>query len=1277
MKIDGNNDECRDLYRTQSIITNPGRYELYYKELPTNINRLCEIIQGLFINFKYCDQYDIKISKERIGESNLRYVSKILEAVVEKNADSILNPRENKDKLLVTNRSFAVLLVSMIRHFKIPARAVCGFFHDTSEQWESHWICEYWSKKAGQWIKIDASLDAVAKDCLHIKNEGYRVPDNRFLTSEQVWKDCRAGRQKDSIFGYDDKTGLGFIRGNLLRNFVTANRYEALHTDNWWKFKNAKDMKKEDFEQLDNIADALLSRDDSIQRMQELFETETDIYTSVTGRIKDNYEVGPAEEKERLKGTVLMNENQKIRRDISLKQVNFDTYDENYVVVEGAKHHNLKNINLRIPKNKLVVFTGVSGSGKSTLIFDTIFAEAQRRFLVGFSPFVRRHMEKFEKPKVDSIYGLSPAIAIEQKQISNNPRSTVGTITEISDYLRLLYSRVGTPYCLSCGQPIVKMTPREIALSLFDKIEKGVRFTIYAPLIIASSLDCSTMVNRAFQAGYCDIKINGSIEHLESQMNVGIETESTVEIKGDSFIIPEDINQDVKNHLIDQITESIRRILEYGRSTLRIEDEGENDYLFTTQLVCPCCHTGFPELSSQHFSSNTPLGMCPACGGLGIQQSIDEKLLIENPNVSILDGAIKWYGNLRQDNKTTWPTGPLDVLYNHYQVNIETPWKELPENFRNVILYGSGEEKLCYKSTLGNRASYKPVKGLVPELTRLYYETDSEVTKKKYGQYMDTKLCDACHGTKLCEEARHVKVDNKAITEINDMPVSEVKEWIKGLYEKLEERLFELGEEIILEVYNRLCFLNNIGLHYLTLSRTAPTLSGGEGQRVRLASQLSSGMMGVLYILDEPSVGLHPKDIDSLIKTLYKLRDQGNSVLVVEHDQEIIEKADWLVDVGPRAGILGGQIISQGTPEDVALDPNSITGQYLSNKKNVFIEKKCRKMYGDKWLVLKGAKHNNLKNVTVHFPIGKISCVTGVSGSGKSSLVGGILEPLLDKLLNGGSEKIGSFEAIEGWEHFDKIVNVSQAPIGRSPKSNPATYTGLFDKIRKVFAKTEYAIANKLTYEYFSFNSEKGQCKECKGVGQTKVEMHFLAEIWVPCTECGGTRYQSKILNARYKGKNIAEVLDMDVEEALELFSEQKDIVKILQTFKDVGLEYIKLGQSATTLSGGEAQRVKLAKELSEKTKGNMIYILDEPTTGLHFNDIQYLLNIFDRLADLGHTLIIIEHNLDIIKSADWIVDIGPEGGVNGGRVCAEGVPEEIAEVKESYTGQALKRITK
>ena len=697
---------------------------------------------------------------------------------------------------------------------------------------------------------------------------------------------------------------------------------------------------------------------------------------------------------------------------------------------------------------------------------------------------------------------------------------------------------------------------------------------------------------------------------------------------------------------------------------------------FSSGLICPNCGANFPELTSQCFSFNSPLGMCPECRGLGVKLEVDPELLIHDPRLSILDGALTWFGNLRKNKRTTWPLGPLDVIADHYGVDLNMPWQDLPPKFRNVILYGSGDERIRFPPQTGLEEWVRPVPGLIPEIARLFRETESESMSKKYGTYMRQHPCPACGGSRLNAEARAVTLQDKTIAEVSAMPIDEALTWVRELYESLNDELLEIADEILAELHDRLLFMINVGLHYLTLDRSAPSLAGGEGQRVRIASQLGSGLTGVLYVLDEPSIGLHARDQRNLVDTLVRLRDIGNTILVIEHDADTIRAADWVIDMGPGAGSLGGEIVAAGPPNVIAECPRSLTGRYLSGKTRVVAPGEDRRREPTNgWLVIAGARLHNLDDIMVRFPLGLLVCVTGVSGSGKSSLVAETLEPALARALNNAQATPGPYDWLEGLENLDKVINITQAPIGRTPRSNPATYTKVFDEIRKVFASTPEARRHGLGATYFSFNVRGGRCDACKGWGQRRIEMHFLADVWVDCSECNGSRYGPEALAIRYKGKNIDDVLDMDVGEALDFFEDHPRIVRILQTLNDVGLGYIKLGQSSTTLSGGEAQRVKLARELSRIATGRTIYILDEPTTGLHFADIQDLLDVLHRLADAGNTVIVVEHNMDVIKMADWIIDMGPDGGEAGGRILATGTPEEIAEVEESYTGEFLRKV--
>ncbi|WP_083611826.1 excinuclease ABC subunit UvrA [Paenibacillus sp. P32E] len=1268
--------KLKEYYRQHGGITDPGEWSALYNDLPAQPNDLCLLIQGLAIDFQHADLYGVKLTNNRKEEVELRYAARLLGKLYELQSEPLNVRREPKDRLLLTSRDINVMLCSMLRHQGIPARVLCGFSAYRTDFYPAHWLCEYWKEEEERWVLADASLDETLRSSLGLFFGPDDIPQEKFYRSEEVWTKCRKNLLDDRLFGYKQDTGLGFIRGNLIRNFVSLNKYEVSPWDNWWGFRARKDMKKDDLDHLQKIADILSVGNDGFEAMRALFETDVFLSSPVRTKLDQQQSTtedlrGKAQDTSRI---VVGSPPDSFR---SFDSSKWDTGEEvviDQLVIEGAKHHNLKDVHLKIPKNRMVVFTGLSGSGKSSLVFDTIYAEAQRRFMVGMSPYVRKYMDKVERPKVDSIHGLSPAIAIEQKTLSNNPRSTVGTVTEISSYLRLLYSRIGFRECLKCGTAIHPQGPADIAAALYGSLSARDTFQLFAPVLVQYTGDISYTVQDLQKRGVTELRVNGRRQSA-GELDVSQAVKSwNVELIGERFTVPDKSAASAveRETFIQRLTGSIQELLKAAKYTISAELQ-DAAYLFTTKMICPCCHSSFPELSSQHFSFNTPLGMCPECNGLGTKQDISPELLVDDPNLSILDGALKWFGNLREGKKTTWPTGPLDVVYAHYGLDIESPWKDLPEWFHRIIFYGSGQEKVKFQSTLGNKETAKPIKGLVPELSRLYYETESEASKKKYGTYMESAECPGCGGTRLCKEARAVRLRGKNISEVSSSSIAEMLEWIKGVYESLDADMLDIGEELIIEIYNRLSFMMNVGLHYLTLNRTAPTLSGGEGQRVRLASHLSSGMVGVLYVLDEPSIGLHPRDIRKLLHTLLKLRDQGNTVLVVEHEEEIMREADYLVDIGPKAGVLGGEVMAVGSPVEVMANPRSITGQYLNGSKSVQAPATSRKHKPiQDWLVLEGASHNNLRDVTARIPLGSFTCVTGVSGSGKSSLIGETLEPLLEKILNGSDTQPGPYRKISGLDQLDKVINVSQDPIGRTPRSNPATYTDLFNKIRKLFAQTEQAGEMGFSYDSFSFNSSAGQCEVCHGQGQVKIEMHFLADMWITCSECKGKRFKPDILKVTYDGKSIAEVLEMDVKEAAQFFSKHKEIKRILGTFQDVGLDYIKLGQSATTLSGGEAQRVKLAKELSQVKKGKMIYILDEPTTGLHFNDIQHLLNILHKLADEGHTVIVIEHDLDVIKTADWIVDLGPEGGKGGGRIIAQCPPAELMLEQDSYTGQAL-----
>ncbi len=953
-----------------------------------------------------------------------------------------------------------------------------------------------------------------------------------------------------------------------------------------------------------------------------------------------------------------------------------------FIVIRGAQQHNLKHIDVTIPRNKLVVLTGVSGSGKSSLAFDTIYAEGQRRYVESLSSFARQFLGQMEKPKVDFIGGLSPAIAIQQKAVSKNPRSTVGTVTEVMDYLRVLFARVGEPHCPQCGRKVASQNAQQIADQL-AALPGGTRFQLLAPVVRQRKGTHTDVLAQAKQEGYERARIDGVPTDLNREIKLAKTKNHTIELIVDRLVVPAHPNgngDDVWHDFTTRLMDSVETALRAGEGMVVVDVVDGEELLLSEQHACPHCGISFPELSPQLFSFNSPLGMCPECNGLGTKLEVDPALIIHDPTLSIMDGALRWYGNIRKKN-SKWQIHQLESLARHYGVDLDTPWQDLPQSFRDVLIYGSGDEKIHFEFHAENGdsswsgESYRPSRGIIFHINRLFHQTKSDYTRRWYSSFMSEQPCTACGGARLRAEARGVLVGGKSIMDVSAMPIAEAHAWVQSLYEQFDDEQFAIGGEVLKEIRDRLQFMLNVGLHYLTLDRSAPSLSGGESQRIRLASQIGCGLVGVLYILDEPSIGLHARDNRALLDTLLQLRDMGNTVLVVEHDHETMMDADWILDLGPGAGVLGGRVVAEGTPEEIAANPQSLTGRYLSGELAVVSPNGGRRTPQNGSLILRGATLHNLKHVDARFPLGVFTCVTGVSGSGKSSLVAETLYPALARDLNRAETRPGPYERLEGLEHLDKVIDITQEPIGRTPRSNPATYVGVFDEIRQVFASTPEAKMRGYGSGRFSFNVKGGRCEACKGHGLRRIEMHFLPDVWVTCKECKGTRFNRETLQIRYKGKNIAEVLDMDVQEALDFFANHPKLSRQLQTLHDVGLDYIKLGQAATTLSGGEAQRVKLAKELSRVATGRTVYILDEPTTGLHFADIQKLLDVLHRLTDAGNTVIVIEHNLDVIKTADWIIDLGPEGGEAGGYIIAEGPPEAVAQVEASYTGQFLRRV--
>lgn len=930
---------------------------------------------------------------------------------------------------------------------------------------------------------------------------------------------------------------------------------------------------------------------------------------------------------------------------------------QQYIRIKGAREHNLKNISIDIPREKLVVITGLSGSGKSSLAFDTIYAEGQRRYVESLSAYARQFLGQMEKPDVDLIEGLSPAISIEQKTTHRNPRSTVGTVTEIHDYLRLLFARVGVPYCYKCGKPITSQTVDQIVENVLT-YSAGTKIQVLAPVVRGRKGMYQDLFEKFRQQGYSRVRVDGQIYSLDDTITMDKNKKHSIEVIIDRIVLKENI----RTRLSDSIENAIE--LADGQVILIIDD---TEQLISTKMTCPDCEVSLPELSPRMFSFNSPYGACPTCDGLGFIMQFDPELIIDNPDKSLMDGALAVWG------KTTsyWYQEQVLTLARSLKFDPYTPWKKLPKQIQNIVLYGSNGKKFDY-SIERFEAQYrftKEFEGVIPNLMRRYKETQSDEMREWMEGFMRNRVCDACGGKRLRPESLAVKVADKNIADVSALSIKEAVKFFNEL--SLSETQQTIARQILKEIKARLQFLSNVGIDYLTLDRAAGTLSGGEAQRIRLATQIGSGLTGVLYILDEPSIGLHQRDNKKLLATLKELRDIGNTVIVVEHDEETIRESDYVIDLGPGAGLDGGYVVAQGTPQEIERNEASITGLYLSGKR--YIKTPSQRRKAKNYLTIRGAAENNLKSIDVSFPLGVFTCVTGVSGSGKSTLIIDILYKALASLKMRSKEYPGKFEKIEGIEYIDKVIDVDQSPIGRTPRSNPATYTGTFTPIRELFSSLPESKVRGYKPGRFSFNVSGGRCEACWGDGIKKIEMHFLPDVYITCEVCKGKRYNHETLEVRYKGKNIYEVLEMTVDEAYEFFANIPSIKSKLETLKRVGLGYIKLGQPATTLSGGEAQRVKLSTELSKRATGNTLYILDEPTTGLHFADVEKLIDVLQSLVDKGNTVIVIEHNLDVIKCADWIIDLGPEGGDAGGRIVAQGTPEEVAKVKESYTGQFIK----
>ena len=962
--------------------------------------------------------------------------------------------------------------------------------------------------------------------------------------------------------------------------------------------------------------------------------------------------------------------------DASMKDDYFNAsrnIDRKYITIEGARENNLKNINVKIPRDKFVVVTGLSGSGKSSLAFDTIYAEGQRRYMESLSSYARQFLGQAEKPDVDKIEGLSPAISIDQKSTNRNPRSTVGTVTEIYDYFRLLYARVGIPHCPNCGKVISRQTVDQMVDEIM-KLPERTKFMVLAPVVRGRKGEHVKLLEKAKKSGFVRVVVDGSMYELSEEIKLDKNKKHSIDIVVDRLVVRQDVER--------RLTDSIETALQLAEGLMKIEVIGERDengvqkenavINFSDSFSCPDCGISIDEIEPRSFSFNNPFGACPTCAGLGFKMEFDPDLMIPDQSLSINDGAIVVLGWQSCNDGKSYSNAILKALGKEYGFSLDTPFQDYPQDIKDLLLYGKNSRpvKVYYKGQRGEGVYDITFEGLLKSVARRYRETSAESTKAEYETFMTITPCEVCGGKRLKPTALAVTVGDKNIAELTELPITELAKFMKEL--ELTDRQKMIGAAILKEIRSRLHFLIDVGLDYLCLSRRTSTLSGGEAQRIRLATQIGSGLVGVAYILDEPSIGLHQRDNDKLIAALKNLRDLGNTLIVVEHDEDTMRAADHIIDIGPGAGANGGYVVAEGTAEDIMKCENSITGDYLSGRKKIEVPDVRRKPTG--WLTVKNAYENNLKHIDVDIPLGIMTCVTGVSGSGKSSLVNEILYKKLARRLNKSRIKAGKHDHIIGYDALDKIINIDQSPIGRTPRSNPATYTGTFDLIRDLFAGTKDAKARGYGKGRFSFNVSGGRCEACRGDGIIKIEMHFLPDIYVPCEVCGGKRYNRETLEVKYKGKSINEVLDMTVDEACEFFANVPRILRKIETLRDVGLGYIRLGQPSTTLSGGEAQRIKLATELSRRGTGKTIYVLDEPTTGLHFADVHRLVDILRRLSEGGNTVVVIEHNLDVIKTADYIIDMGPEGGAGGGTVIASGTPEEVAKISQSYTGQYLKR---
>jgi excinuclease ABC subunit A len=1297
-------------YTSHSPLSTPGAFVGYYTDLPSDPRRLAEVVQGLLIHKLVIDHYHVQISAVQRAEQHLRTIQQRLARLIDLDPTPLTQPRPLQDRQVAICRDFALLFVSFLRSRGIPARMRVGFaeylFPDSPFK-ADHWIAEYWDGE--RWILADPQIDDVQRQAFNIHFDTLDLRQNvDFYPAGSAWELCRNGKEKSLFFRFSGKwKGMPCIRGNLLHDFGALNKIELSPWDAWDELSTKSDaaLSIEDKLLLDRIASLTSQPEQHFDEQRSLFDELPRTATILAKlRLYGILEGPPPADTARLQPSGLeqltafshTSATTASQSRVIPEYVPYDILPDSPlaaqlasqqntlaafpgdILVRGARQHNLKHIDVRIPRNRFVVITGVSGSGKSSLAFDTIYAEGQRRYVESLSAYARQFMEQMEKPQVDQISGLSPAIAIEQKTISRNPRSTVGTVTEVLDYLRVLYARIGLPHCPHCGRSVQPQSAQQITDQLMN-LPAGSRFQLLAPVARNRKGAQLNPLREALHQGYSRARVDGELLDIAEALKPGAlqldkNKKHTLELVVDRLVVSADEDQaEFRTRLMDSVETSLKA----GSGILTVSLQDGQEITLSEHNACPACEISFRELQPTLFSFNSPVGMCDECNGLGVRLQVDPGLVVSNPDLSILDGASRWYGNVRK--KPVWHSRGLYAIADHYGVDINLPWKELPREFQEVILWGSGSEKIHFEfenedGTYHSESTHV-IRGVVHHINRLFRQTKSEYTRRFYGSFMSQQPCPKCQGERLCPEARFVTVGGKRLPELSSFSIAALYDWVCSLLTCLDEEQKQIGIELIEEIRQRLNFIRNVGLHYLTLDRPAPSLSGGEGQRIRLASQIGSGLVGVMYILDEPSIGLHTRDHRALLDTLIRLRDLGNTVLCVEHDADTMRHADWIIDLGPGPGILGGELVAEGTPDEIMHDPASLTGRYLSGELRVTAPNGKHRRTTTRYLTIRSASLHNLKSIDVSFPLGNLICVTGVSGSGKSSLIAQTLFPALDRLLHNAQTVPGPHHSIEGLELVDKVINITQDPIGRNPRSNPGTYAGVLSEIRNVFASTPEARALGYQAGRFSFNVKGGRCETCAGYGFKKVEMHFLPDVWVTCKECGGQRFNRQTLSILYKGKNIAEVLDMDVQQALDFFAPYPEIARILQTLHDVGLDYIKLGQSALTLSGGEAQRVKLAKELSRIATGRTVYILDEPTTGLHFADIQRLLEVLHRLTDAGNTVIIIEHNLDVVKTADWIIDLGPEGGEAGGYVVAEGTPEQVSAMPQSFTGHFLKEL--